>query len=396
MEKLVAVVLPQDLAEGTQSFVSRWLRQPGETVALHEPLLEVSSDKATVEVASPASGVLKEIVKLESEQIQPGEVLGHIATSNADVAATPIKSTSIGATASAPAASGSNDTLSPAVRSLLKEHGLQASQIRGSGKDGRITHQDVLDFVASGAKSARPVPTVSRVPSRKIPHTPLRRMIAKHMADSLVVAPHVTAVFEADLQAISDHRAKNKEAFTAKGVQLTYTAYFVQAAAKALQAVPEVNGCWHDDALEVFDDCNIGVGTAMTQPDGSAGIVVPVLHRAQTLDLFGIATKLQELTERARQGKQQPQDMQDGTFTISNHGTGGSLLAAPIIINQPQVAILGIGKIEKRVVVREKNGKDTTDIRLMAYVTLSLDHRALDAHHANRFLTTFVETLATY
>jgi 2-oxoglutarate dehydrogenase E2 component (dihydrolipoamide succinyltransferase) len=164
----------------------------------------------------------------------------------------------------------------------------------------------------------------------------------------------------------------------------------VAAAVKALQAVPEVNSRWREDALEIFGDCNIGIATAV-----EGGLLVPVLHRAQTLDLFGIAAKLQDLTTKARAGKLEPAELRHGTFTITNHGMSGSLIATPII-HQPQTAILGIGKVEKRLVVVEEKGKDTLHIQPMAYVTLTIDHRALDGFQANLFLSKFVEALANW
>jgi 2-oxoglutarate dehydrogenase E2 component (dihydrolipoamide succinyltransferase) len=217
----------------------------------------------------------------------------------------------------------------------------------------------------------------------------MRRRIAEHMAHSLATAPHVTAVFEADFTAVLAHRAANKAAFERQGVALTVTAYIVQACVAAMQAVPVVNSRWHADALEVFDDINIGIGTAL----GDKGLIVPVVHRAQALSLHGIAARLQEATAAARAGKLAPADVQGGTFTISNHGVSGSLLAAPIIINQPQTAILGIGKVEKRVVVREVAGSDAMLIRPMAYVSLSIDHRALDGAQTNAWLTRFVAAI---
>jgi 2-oxoglutarate dehydrogenase E2 component (dihydrolipoamide succinyltransferase) len=206
----------------------------------------------------------------------------------------------------------------------------------------------------------------------------------------LRTSPHVTAVFDADLSAVVAHRQAHRAAYQQRGVKLTYTAYVVAAAVQALQAVPEVNSRWHDDALEVFSDCNIGIATAV-----EGGLLVPVLHKAQTLDLFGIAARLQELTDKARAGQLALEELQNGTFTITNHGVSGSLIATPII-NQPQSAILGVGKMEKRVVVVEVGGKDTLQISPMAYVTLTIDHRALDGFQANAFLSEFTEALESW
>jgi 2-oxoglutarate dehydrogenase E2 component (dihydrolipoamide succinyltransferase) len=199
------------------------------------------------------------------------------------------------------------------------------------------------------------------------------------------VAPHVTTVFEADMSAIMRHRQASKAAFEAEGARLTFTAYFVRATVEAIRAVPEANSRWHEDGLEVWEDLNIGIATAL----GPGGLIVPVLRQAQDLDLLGTAKGIQVLTERARDGALEPRDVQKGTFTISNHGVSGSLLAAPIVINQPQSAILGIGKVQPRPVAVENQ----VQIRPMVYVTLTIDHRVLDGFSANAFLSRWVETI---
>ena len=221
-----------------------------------------------------------------------------------------------------------------------------------------------------------------------IPHDSMRRRIAEHMVHSVTTAPHVTAVFEADFSAIAAHR----QALKAKGVNLTYTAYIVAAACEAMQAAPTVNSRWHEDHLEVFADVNIGVGTAL----GDKGLIVPVVQQANRLTLEQIGDRLADLTDRARSNRLKPADVQGGTFSISNHGVSGSLVATPIIINQPQSAILGVGKLEKRVVVREIDGQDAILIRPMAYVTLTIDHRVLDGVQTNAWLTRFVEVLEAW
>lgn len=217
----------------------------------------------------------------------------------------------------------------------------------------------------------------------------MRRRIAEHMLRSVQTAPHVTSLFEADLSAVLAHRQATAEAAAARGCKLTLTAYFVAASAMAVRRVPEVNSRWHGDRLELFDDINIGIGTAL----GDSGLVVPVIMGVQDLDLGDIAKRLEALTRRAREGRLAPVDVQGGTFTISNHGVSGSLLATPIIINQPQSAILGVGKLEKRVIVREIGGQDSIQIRPMCFITLTLDHRVLDGYQANRFLGHLVSAL---
>ncbi|MBL4671331.1 MAG: 2-oxo acid dehydrogenase subunit E2, partial [Arenicella sp.] len=188
------------------------------------------------------------------------------------------------------------------------------------------------------------------------------------------------------------HRAAFKEDFASRGVKLSYTAYILMACAEAMKVAPEINSQWHADAVEIFSDVNIGVGTAL----GDKGLVVPVISRVQERNIFGIAKELQNITTKARDNKLKPADMRGGTFTISNHGVSGSLLASPIIINQPQSAILGVGKLEKRVVVRSMDGQDIMVIKPMAYVSLTIDHRVIDGHQTNAWLSEFVSTLENW
>jgi len=265
----------------------------------------------------------------------------------------------------------------------LDQHGLSPAAIAGSGQGGRITAHDIERHV-SKALATPPAAAASR-----LPHTAIRRRVAEHMARSLALAPHVTTLFEADLTRVLAHRSANAAAFEQQGARLTLTAYFVAACAQALGAHPMVNATYHEDALELHADANIGVGTAL----GNEGLIVPVIHRAQLLDLLGIARRLGQLVGAARLGRLAPQEVRGGTFTISNHGVGGSLLAAPIVINQPQVAILGVGKVERRVVAFDAQGAEAIGVRSKCYLTLTIDHRALDAFQANAFLTHVVKAL---
>ena len=213
------------------------------------------------------------------------------------------------------------------------------------------------------------------------------------MVQSLLhTAPHVTTVFEVDMSAVLAHRLQHRDEFAHRGVPLTLTAYFLQATVDAIRAVPEANSRWTDNALEVFESIHIGVGTALEE----GGLVVPVLRDVQARDLFGTAEGLNDLVTRAREGRLVPADVRGGTFTISNHGVSGSLVATPIIINQPQSAILGIGKLEKRPVVVEEDSADRVVIRPRCYVTLTIDHRVMDGHQANHFLRTFVARLTSW
>jgi 2-oxoglutarate dehydrogenase E2 component (dihydrolipoamide succinyltransferase) len=208
------------------------------------------------------------------------------------------------------------------------------------------------------------------------------------MARAVAEQPHVTAVFEADFSAVAAHKA----AMAAKGVKLSYTAYIVKAAAGAMAAAPAINGRWEKDRIAISPTIDIGVGTAL----GEKGLVVPVVKDAGSLTLEQIGAKLDDLTGRAREGKLERSDVSGGSFTISNHGVSGSLLAAPIILHQGQAAILGVGKLEKRVVVRTINGRDAMLIHPMAYVTLTIDHRVVDGHQTNAWLSRFVEILESW
>jgi 2-oxoglutarate dehydrogenase E2 component (dihydrolipoamide succinyltransferase) len=402
MAMTIDVLLPIEQAEGTRSQVLRWLKAVGEPVKRHEPLVEIETDKVTVEVPAPADGILQEIAAVEGTDVEPGALLGRVAPTAAGSASAFIAPVSTAAAKPAPeakatAAGGrraSPDRMSPAVRRLLAEHGLDADAIRASGEGGRITVDDVLAAAARRAAPAAKAAQAGDVAEpdgiRRVPHTPMRRRIAAHMVESLLqTAPHVTTVFEADMTAVLAHRAAHKQDFAKRGASLTLTAYFVAACVDAIRAVPEANARWTDEALLLSEEIDIGVATALE----GRGLVVPVIRNVAGLDLFGVAAGLGELVARAREDRLTPADLRGGTFTISNHGVSGSLVAAPIVINQPQSAILGIGRLEKRAVVIERDGRDEVVIRPRCYVTLTIDHRVLDGHQANRFMEVLVRRL---
>ncbi len=414
---------PADQTEGTRSQVLRWLKSVGDPVTEHEPLIEIETDKVTVEVAAPASGVLREIVKGEQEEVAPGDVLGRLEPSGvsagkegqtaAQPAAQPdgvrkadrerrtipdAGATTSATTAGALAAKAPDAVtrLSPAVRRIIAERGIDPSTLRGTGEGGRITIDDVLAHTPSQRPAdisvAASAPDVV-AGTRSVPHTAIRKRIADHMVQSLLhTAPHVTTVFEADLTAVMAHRAHHRADFEQRGAPLTFTAYFLAATVRAIRAVPEANSRWTDSALEIHDHIHIGVATALE----GTGLVVPVLRNVESLELFGIAHGLNRLVTAAREGKLAPADVRGGTFTVSNHGVSGSLLAAPIVINQPQSAILGVGKLEKRPVVVEQGEQEKIVVRPRCYVTLTIDHRVMDGHQANRFLQTFVSALEAW
>jgi 2-oxoglutarate dehydrogenase E2 component (dihydrolipoamide succinyltransferase) len=404
MTQTVHILAPSAEEEGTRSRVLRWLKCVGERVASNEPLLEIETDKATIEIPAPAAGTLSRVLRAEGEEIEPGELLGLLDPSTGaglESGAQP-RAADTGPTAAAEATARSTSERrspqsraepSPAVQRLLAEAGLQVAQVAGSGPGGRITVDDVLRHTAD-----RPAPESTAVPARehrelascrRVPHSAIRRRVAEHMVRSVQTAPHVTSVFEADMSAVLAHRERHREEITLRGAPVTLTAYFLAAAASAIREVPEVNSRWTEEALEIFEAVHIGIAVATP----GVGLMVPVMRDVARRSLWDIARTLQDLVARARAGGLEPADLRGATFTVSNHGVGGSLLAAPIIINQPQSAILGVGKLTKRAVVATENGTDRILIRPRCYVTLTIDHRVMDGSGADRFLSAFVACL---
>lgn len=405
MSTLIDILVPIE-QEGTTGIVRNWFAKIGDMVAEGDPLLELETDKVAVEVPAPQAGKLVEIMLNADAEAPPGALLGKldiIAATSKEATTTPAPVEEKPQAAPQAVLNDDGDQQetrhSPAVRRILAEAQISGDEIDGTGKNGRITKADALQFVAQlkdKPQAPKPHAPSASAPisgsSQKVPHTPMRRSIAQHMSHSLSTAPHVTAVFEADFSAIIKHRNAHKAAYQAQGVNLTFTAYFIAAVVEAMKIAPQINSRWHDDFVEMFTNVNVGIGTAL----GDDGLIVPVVKNAQSLSLRGIAEKLQDLTSRARDRKLKPEDTKEGTFTISNHGVSGSLVATPIIINQPQSAILGIGKLEKRVSVIEVDGHDTIQIRPQAFVSLSIDHRVIDGHQTNSWLTRFVEVIENW
>jgi len=417
---MIDVTVPAE-QEGTQAVVRAWLKKVGDRIEEHDPLVELETDKVTMEVPAPAAGVLREILLETGAEAVPGAVLARIAAVAEVVGNEPESvrpepsrgalaqthhtgpSTSLGTNEEGRSAQFRELRLSPSVKRALLQHDIDPARIEGTGRDGRITRADVDRAVAEATTvqqgprtTAQPqvasAPNAQGLRSHSVPHDRMRLKIAENMLASVSEAPHVTAVFEADFTAIQRHRDRHKAAWARQGVKLSYTAYLVAAAAEAMKVAPAINSRWHDDRLELFDDINIGVGTAL----GDKGLIVPVLRNVETLSLKGIAAGLEQLIEKARREQLTGRDVSGGTFTISNHGVSGSLFAAPIILARGQSAILGVGKLEKRVVVREVDGADTIQIRPMAYVSLTIDHRVVDGHQTNAWLTRFVDVLETW
>lgn len=393
------------LGEGVEEVtIVNWLKAEGDTVEEFDGLLEVETDKVVTEVVSPESGTLLkigfpkegEVVKVGTVLAwigQPGEAIADDETQpEAEAHAGTVEAEEIpkapptpkGSPVSPPSVQGrALGFISPVVARIASEHSIDLSQITGTGRGGRITKNDILAFIDLPLS---PPPTL---PGTLIPHTLTRKRIAEHMLMSVRTSPHVTTVMEADLSKLIAHRKVNKAAFARDNARLTFTAYFVAATAEALKAFPLVNSSWSDDGIVLHQEVNIGMATDL----GEEGLIVPVIKHADELSLLGIARAVNDLSARARTKKLAAADVRGGTFSITNHGVSGSLFAAPII-NQPQCAIMGVGVMQKRVVViTDEAGNDAIAIRPMLYLTLTFDHRILDGAGADHFLARVVESL---
>lgn len=420
------VIMPQlgeSVVEGT---ITRWLKAKGEQVDEYEALLEVNTDKVDTEVPSPASGRVLEILVPEGTVAKAGAVLAWIGmpgeavpsdqpdldlAGKVEKPAEQVMAHSNGVSSTEQVMSEVNDDrvqgfISPVVKRMAREHNIDLRRVSGSGLGGRITKQDVQNYMASLELVSPPIPPtvlfsptgasqypVLQLPGDELlPLTTVRRSIAEHMVFSEHTAPHVTTVMEADLSRVTAHRQANKDAFARDGINLTFTAYFVSAAVTALKAHPIVNSSWSDEGIRIHHTINIGMAASL----GEAGLIVPVIKDAAGLSLLGLARMINELAARARNRQLKPDEVRGGTFTITNHGTSGSLFAAPII-NQPQCAILGVGVIQKRaVVVTDDFGGDAITIRPMVYLSLTFDHRILDGALADAFLSKVVESLNNF
>ena len=398
--------LGESVVEGT---VTRWLKQPGDRVAKREPLLEISTDKIDTEVPAPVDGILLEIVAAAGVTVKAGMPLAYIGApddlGNGAAPATAVDDVSSSMTdapgimqpvAASDVRPSGRAFISPVVARMVAEHGLDLAQIDGTGLGGRITRKDVElhlqkqpAMVAAQAEqpvALQPAPDLE-LGDVLVPLTTMRRAIAQHMVMSKHTSPHATSFFEVDMTAAVRHREANKRRFAEKGIALTYTSYFLAAVVAGLKELPMANARLTDAGIVVHRRIHLGVAVALRD-----GLVVPVLRDADEKNLQGLARALNDLVDKARGGNLEPDDLRGGTFTITNHGTGGSLFATPII-NQPQTGILGVGAIVKRPIVRTGSAtllpsvEDALVIRPMCYLSFSIDHRVLDGAQADAFLT---------
>jgi 2-oxoglutarate dehydrogenase E2 component (dihydrolipoamide succinyltransferase) len=396
-----------------EGVITKWLIAEGDFIEEYEPLLEVNTDKVDTEIPSPASGVLLKILVPEGTTVQAGSVLAWIGEEHEsppdDEPETLLSSTSTSTTTTpttthnvetsirmetpAPGRDQELGFISPIVARIASEHGIDLYQVIGTGKGGRITKRDVLAFLEADNKQVLDVDIASTsepTPPRQdemLPLSPVRRAIAEHMVLSKHTSPHVTTVMEVDLSRVVAHREANKAAYAKDGANLTFTVYFIASTVAALKTYPLVNSSWGDDGIILHKEINIGMATSL----GEEGLIVPVIKNADELSMLGLARSINDLSNRARAKQLQPEEVKGGTFTITNHGTSGSLFATPII-NQPQCAILGVGAIQKRAIVIE----DAIAIRPMVYISLTFDHRILDGAIGDYFLGKVVESLLSW
>lgn len=397
-------VLVPRLGEGVDELtIVKWLKAEGSPVKELESLLEVETDKVVTEIPSPASGVILKILVPENTSAQVGEVMAWIGQEGEKIpflnVPGPEKSTSniekqtqvdklLGTRTSSPA-DRNLGFLSPVVRKIAAENNVDLSRIQGTGLNGRITKQDVLASMDRPQEISANTKSSLGAGGTLLPVTTIRKQIAERMLQSRDTSPHVLTVMEANMSRVVAHRAANKASFSADGINLTYTAYFISAIASGLKAYPLVNSSWTEDGILVHPEVNVGMATSL----GEEGLIVPVVRRADELSLLGIARAVNDLSERARTKKLQPEEVKGGTFTLTNHGISGSLFAMPII-NQPQVGILGVGAIQKRpVVVSDPSGNDAIAVLPMVYLSFVFDHRILDGASADTFLAKVKQAL---
>jgi len=383
----VDVTVPS-LGESIQEVqVSAWLKQPGESVALDEPLIELESDKATVEVPAPAAGVIIEIVADVGAVLKVGDVLARIDTAAKATAAPPAPAqAATGEAPAAPPASTGEPHVMPAARRVLAERGLAADQVKGTGPAGRVLKEDA-ERAQGGPSAAPPAPKPAAAPpppaftgernTRTMRMSPIRRKIAERLVQSQQNAALLTTFNEIDLTRAKAMRAEHQEAFQARyGTKLGYMSFFVKAAVEALQLVPEINARIEGDAVVYHDYCDIGIAVG-----GGKGLVVPVIRNAERLGFGELELAIGDFARRAQANKLDLDELQGGTFTISNGGVYGSLMSTPII-NPPQSGVLGLHAIQDRPVAVDGQ----VVIRPMMYVALTYDHRLVDGRESVAFL----------
>ena len=390
----------EGVIEGT---LTRWLVQEGQSVQQYEPVAELETDKVTTEISTEVAGTILKLCVIEGDTVAVETDLAYVGSPGEEIPADDGHETAVpGNGQGRPTAAVEKapegikreyrGRVSPVVGRIAAEHHVNLSLVEGTGRNGRVTKRDILAYVEQRDKGREPVgieedlQVALDVGDKMLPMTSMRRAIAEHMVMSKRTSPHVTTVFEFDFTAAAAHRAAHKEAFAREGARLTFTVYLVSAIVQALKQHPLANSVWTDEGVILRGEINIGMAAAVP-----GGLIVPVIKQADSMNLIGLAHAINDLTDRARNKKLLPGEVQGGTFSLTNHGTSGSLFATPII-NQPQAGILGIGKIEKRVKVID----DAIGIRPLAFASFTFDHRILDGATADSFVSTIKELIENW
>jgi pyruvate dehydrogenase E2 component (dihydrolipoamide acetyltransferase) len=419
------VVMPQmgeSIFEGT---ITKWLKKPGDKIQRDEPLFEISTDKVDAEIPAPATGVLQEIKVAEGNTVQVNTVVGVIGDGASASAPAPAKAAAPTSAPAPPPAAAKKETPAPAasvpsaptsqsedeedsdvrssplVRKLAREHNVDLAKVTGTGTGGRVSKQDVLDFVerrtaapvaAAAAPSPRPPSAPVAIPGDLVPMSNMRKIIAQRMIESRRTSAHVHCMFEVDLTRIVNLRSKLKNGFEQRhGARLTFMPFFVRAAIIALQQYPIVNSSLEGDSIRYHKHVNAGIAVALDW-----GLIVPVLKNADELNFLGLQRGITDLGERARTKKLMPADVDGATFTITNPGQFGAVFGLPII-NQPNVAIMGVGGITKQpLVITDKDGADSIAIRSVVHLTLGYDHRIIDGAVADQFMLVVKKALENW
>ena len=398
------VFMPQmgeSIAEGT---IVRWIKRVGESVDRDEPLFEISTDKVDAEIPSPDAGVLLEIRVAEGETVPVNSVVAVIGAAGAEVATgsiasspdasavalvqpvsrpTPGRQTGTQLVSQPASTLSTGDRLrvrsSPVVRKIAQARGIDISQLTGTGIRGRVTKRDIEAYIARGPIRQRPAAPPAYLPGDNVrleKMSVMRRKIAEHMLASVQTAPHVYSAFEVNFGRVDELRKQKKAEYEAAGTRLTYTAFIARATAEAIRECPFANASVDGDTIVYKEDIHLGIAVALDQ-----GLIVPVIRHADQLSMVALCRAIQDLATRARTKQLKVDDVQGGTFTITNPGVFGAVFGLPII-SQPQVAILGVGTVDKRAVVVD----DTVVVRPMCYLTLGHDHRLIDGAEGSRFL----------